>query len=89
MVLRAAKLSPWRMRPGIWIYLGWRLVKPGLRLIRRALGRDPLPAGALMRLWIQSWRGLIAYPAAQRVARERRMASPDSARESNMPMGRA
>jgi glycosyltransferase involved in cell wall biosynthesis len=42
-------------------YLLWRLLKPGARLARRVVGRDPLPAGMLARMWWSSWRGLTAY----------------------------
>ncbi len=53
-------------------YLVWRLVKPGVRLLRRGLGRDPLPAGVLLRMWWNCWAGLTAYPRARRTARSRR-----------------
>lgn len=52
-------------------FLGWRLAKPGVRLLRRAAGRDPLPAPLLLRMWGESWRGLIAYPQARREAARR------------------
>jgi GT2 family glycosyltransferase len=53
-------------------YLSWRLVKPGVRLVRRGLGRDPLPTGVLLRMWWNCWAGLSAYSSARRVARSRR-----------------
>jgi GT2 family glycosyltransferase len=53
-------------------YLAWRLVKPGVRLVRRALGRDPLPAPLLLRMWWNCWAGLVAYPRAKKLARARR-----------------
>ena len=53
-------------------YLAWRLVKPGVRLVRRAFGQDPLPAPVLGRMWWHSWAGLTAYPRAQRLAHARR-----------------
>jgi GT2 family glycosyltransferase len=53
-------------------YLAWRLLKPGVRLARRAFGRDPLPAAVLARMWWNCWAGLVAYPRAQRLARARR-----------------
>jgi GT2 family glycosyltransferase len=59
-------------RPSLAGYTGWRLAKPGVRLLRRALGRDPLPASVLLRMWWNCWLGLAAYPRAQRLARERR-----------------
>lgn len=55
-------------------YLAWRLVKPGVRLVRRGLGRDPLPATVLARMWWNCWAGLVAYPRARRLARTRREA---------------
>jgi len=53
-------------------YLTWRLLKPGVRLVRRGLGRDPLPALVLLRMWGNCFVGLSAYPAARRIARARR-----------------
>jgi GT2 family glycosyltransferase len=53
-------------------YTGWRLAKPGVRLVRRAIGRDPLPAKVLLRMWWHCWLGLVAYPRARRLARQRR-----------------
>lgn len=52
-------------------FLAWRLLKPGLRLIRRLDGRDPLPLSLLLRMWLNCWLGLLAYPRAQSVARRR------------------
>jgi GT2 family glycosyltransferase len=52
-------------------FLGWRLCKPAVRLLKRVFGRDPLPAPLLGRLCISTWRGLVAYPAAARLAAER------------------
>jgi len=55
-------------------YVAWRLVKPGVRLLRRAVGRDPLPASVLATMWWNCWAGLVAYPAARRLAHARRAA---------------
>jgi GT2 family glycosyltransferase len=55
-------------------YVAWRLLKPGVRLLRRAVGRDPLPAAVLARMWWNCWAGLIAYPRARRLAQARREA---------------
>jgi GT2 family glycosyltransferase len=52
-------------------FLAWRLVKPGVRLLRRLGGRDPLPASLLIRMWAHCWLGLIAYPRARALARQR------------------
>jgi hypothetical protein len=53
-------------------YLAWRLLKPGVRLVRRGMGRDPLPTAVLLRMWWNCLAGLGAYPLARRVARSRR-----------------
>jgi GT2 family glycosyltransferase len=53
-------------------YVSWRLLKPGVRLIRRGLGRDPLPVSVLLRMWWNCWIGLSAYPVARVVARVRK-----------------
>jgi GT2 family glycosyltransferase len=60
------------MRPALAGYTGWRLAKPGVRLLRRAVGQDPLPAGVLLRMWWNCWVGLVVYPRARRLARQRR-----------------
>jgi glycosyltransferase involved in cell wall biosynthesis len=52
--------------------LCWRLLKPGVRLLKRLFGREPLPAAILWRTWKESWQGLFAYRAGQRLAGERR-----------------
>lgn len=52
-------------------FLAWRLVKPGVRLLRRLRGKDPLPSRLLLRLWLHCWLGLLAYPRAQALARRR------------------
>jgi glycosyltransferase involved in cell wall biosynthesis len=61
-----------RSRPALLGYTGWRLAKPGFRLLRRAVGRDPLPARLLVRMWWNCWLGLLVYPRARRLARRRR-----------------
>lgn len=53
-------------------YTSWRLLKPGVRLVRRGFRRDPLPTSVLLRMWWNCWIGLSAYPVAQRIARRRR-----------------
>ena len=60
------------MRPALAGYTGWRLAKPGVRLMRRAIGQDPLPARVLLRMWWNCWLGLVTYPRARRLARARR-----------------
>jgi GT2 family glycosyltransferase len=61
-------------RASLLAYLAWRLLKPGVRLVRRGMGRDPLPAAVLARMWWHCWAGLLAYPRARRRARVRREA---------------
>jgi GT2 family glycosyltransferase len=53
------------------MFLGWRLAKPGVRLGKRLVAADPLPAGILLRMWRECWVGLITYPAARRIALDR------------------
>ncbi|HKI00690.1 MAG TPA: glycosyltransferase [Thermoanaerobaculia bacterium] len=60
-------------RLGVLAFLAWRLVKPAVRLARRAAGRDPLPAPLLLRMLGHCWAGLWAYPAALATARRRRL----------------
>lgn len=56
----------------VFAFLVWRLIKPAVRLARRVAGRDPLPAGLLLRIWWNGLFGLAAYPVARRIARSRR-----------------
>jgi GT2 family glycosyltransferase len=67
-------LSRASLRTGVplLMYLGWRLLKPGVRLVRRGLGRDPLPPTVLLRMWGNCLLGLSAYPLARRIAKTRR-----------------
>lgn len=60
----------WR-KVNVLVFLLWRLLKPGVRLARRAAGRDPLPAGVLWRMWGNAVIGPAAYLAARRIARTR------------------
>jgi hypothetical protein len=72
LLVKTAGAAHGAQRLVILTFLIWRLAKPGLRLARRALfGHDPLPASALLRLWWSCWRGLVAYPAAKRLAQQR------------------
>ena len=64
--------APLRSGLPLLAYLSWRLLKPGVRLVRRGFGRDPLPTAVLLRMWWNCWAGLSAYPLARRVARSRR-----------------
>lgn len=71
MLTKFVRVAPWPRKLPVLAFLVWRLVKPFVRLVRRALGRDPLPARLLWRLAGHSWRGLLAYPRARRLAMER------------------
>jgi GT2 family glycosyltransferase len=74
-MLAKAAVSPCRTgRTGVLAFLAWRLVKPGVRLLSRIAGRDPLPARVLVRVWGNCWRGLGSYGAARRLAERRRNA---------------
>jgi ABC-type polysaccharide/polyol phosphate export permease len=50
----------------ILAFLVWRLLKPGVRLIRRLVGRDPLPVSVIFRMWWNCWRGIRAYSGARK-----------------------
>jgi glycosyltransferase involved in cell wall biosynthesis len=71
LLTKHAVQTPGRGRWPVAAFLGWRLLKPGVRLARRLVGRDPLPVGLLLRMWVHCWRGLGAYPWARRVAAAR------------------
>ena len=74
---KTQKRSAGAQRFGILTYLLWRLVKPGTRLVRRLVGRDPLPSRVLLRMWGGCIRGLFAYPAhAQNRRRQATSSSP-------------
>ena len=62
-----------RTRAELLLFLCWRLLKPGVRLAARSVGRDPLPVRALLRVWAECWAGLAAYGRAQRIALRRRL----------------
>ena len=63
--------SKWRWKGSILAFLLWRLAKPLKRVLWSLAGRDPLPTPLLWRLVGFTWRGLVAYPAARRLAAER------------------
>lgn len=49
-------------RFSVFVFLLWRLIKAPIRLVRRAAGRDPLPAWILWRMAGASLGGLRHYP---------------------------
>jgi glycosyltransferase involved in cell wall biosynthesis len=65
------RVAPWPRKAPVLAFLAWRLIKPLVRLAKRAFGQDPLPAGILWRVLTNSWAGLLAYPAARRMAARR------------------
>ncbi|CAN5681502.1 hypothetical protein BH23GEM3_BH23GEM3_08110 [soil metagenome] len=69
---KSAARARGRRRFSVLVFLGWRLIKPGFRIARRAVGRDPLPLPALLQLWGSGWAGLWSYPRAKKLARQRR-----------------
>jgi glycosyltransferase involved in cell wall biosynthesis len=58
-------------RIGAVAFLSWRLMKPGVRLFRRAFGRDTLPYPLLLRIWWHCWRSLGVYSTAKKIAYQR------------------
>ena len=75
---KALGASRGRARAGVLAFLGWRLLKPFWRLLRKAVGRDPLPLSALLRLPVACWSGIGMYSRMQALAR-RRAATAESA----------
>jgi GT2 family glycosyltransferase len=79
---KSLKAATPRTRRSIAVFLLWRAIKPLVRLFRRLVGRDPLPARLLMRMCWNCWIGAIfSYRSAQKEA-ARRMAAVASARIS-------
>ncbi len=71
-LVKSARAARGWKRVTIVAFIGWRLIKPGLRLIRKLLtGKDPLPTPLLGRLWLNGWRGVRTYGRAVRFANER------------------
>ncbi len=68
---KAVKSTRGTERAGVFAFLAWRLVKPYVRLMRKAVGRDPLPASALLRLPGACWSGLGTYASMQALAKKR------------------
>lgn len=63
VLVKSARIAR-KGRISILIFMAWRLLKPGYRILRRWCGRDPLPTGVLLRLWWNCWRGLGSYGTA-------------------------
>lgn len=72
MLTKSAVTTRNSSRAVVLAFLLWRLLKPGVRLLRRMAGRDPLPGEVLLRMWWSCVRGLGSYPAARRLAARRR-----------------
>jgi GT2 family glycosyltransferase len=53
----------------------WRLMKPGVRVARALVGRDPLPVSVLLRMWANAWIGPFAYVRSKREERRFRTRS--------------
>jgi GT2 family glycosyltransferase len=53
--------APLRKKPGIAIFLGWRLLKPSARMARRLMRRDALSIAELARMQIECIRGVATY----------------------------
>ncbi|HEX7089584.1 MAG TPA: glycosyltransferase [Longimicrobiales bacterium] len=70
---KSTRQASGRTRAELLAFLCWRLLKPGVRLAARGIGRDPLPARALLRVWAECWAGLAAYGRARRIALRRRL----------------
>ena len=80
LATKAVSSASGLQRIPVFLFLVWRLTKPGVRLVRRALGRDPLPMPLLLRIWWHCWLGLGAYAEGVRVAQRRNRAASSSSR---------
>jgi GT2 family glycosyltransferase len=78
---KALKNATGSQRLGVLAFLLWRLAKPGVRLARRLLGRDPLPSRVLLRMWRSCARGLFEYRRSSEIAAARRCLSGGEAKE--------
>jgi GT2 family glycosyltransferase len=62
-------------RAAVLAFLGWRLIKPIVRIMKRSIGRDVLPAVILIDMLKSSWLGLGSYYASrnrmQRIKKDR------------------
>ena len=58
---KALSKAPARAKAPVLSFLVWRLMKPGVRLARRAAMRDPLPAWILWRMAAAAYGGLWSY----------------------------
>jgi GT2 family glycosyltransferase len=74
LLTKIARQSRGADRRSALMFLGWRLAKPGIRLGKRLVGKDPLPLPMLVRMWWESWAGLGSYSAASRIAHDRTQA---------------
>jgi GT2 family glycosyltransferase len=72
MLAKSLGNSRGRRRAGIALFLAWRLVKPGARVVRRLLRRDPLPVSALLDMWVNCWQGSCGYARCVDISRARR-----------------
>lgn len=71
MLTKALSTSRGTQRGLVSMFLVWRLIKPGIRLLRRIAGQDPLPMSVLIRLWWHCMLGMKSYAEAQRALAER------------------
>ncbi|NND91354.1 MAG: glycosyltransferase [Granulosicoccus sp.] len=72
MLAKAWKMSSLTDRLPIALFISWRLVKPGVRLLRRSAGADPLPVPVLLCIWKSCIGGLFSYPDARQLADARK-----------------
>jgi GT2 family glycosyltransferase len=65
---KAFRAAPLRDKPGILAFIVWRLLKPLGYLAASLVHAGPLPTRTLARRVVHTWRGLVAYRAARRLA---------------------
>ena len=71
-LVKSRRAARGRTRFGVTLFLLWRLAKPPVRMLRRLIGRDPLPLPVLWRMWRGVLAGLTIYNVATRTAQQRR-----------------
>ncbi|MBZ0269470.1 hypothetical protein K8I85_15050, partial [bacterium] len=72
LLTKILRTCPLRDRVPVFVFLAWRLGKPGVRLLACAVGNDPLPMKAILGMWKACWQGLSAYRMGAELAEQRR-----------------
>ncbi len=71
-LVKSLKAAHGKRRLSIAVFTAWRVMKPGWRMLKRCVGRDPLDLPTLGKMWRYSIEGLTIYRRAQAIAQQRR-----------------